>query len=128
MVILNMAKSITQVLNKHAEFTVTGSLWIECDGERFLGKGRVELLEHIADTGSISKAAKKMCMSYKKAWQMISSLNQQTRHPVVLVQTGGEKGGGSVLTEEAQQLIKYHRLLRERFAAFLKAETKAFQP
>lgn len=122
-----MAKSITHLLNTEFEFTVTGSLWIECNGERFLGKGRVELLEYIADTGSISKAAKKMGMSYKKAWQMINSLNQQTRQPVVVVQTGGEKGGGSMLTEEAHQLIKYHRLLRERFAAFLKTETKAFQ-
>jgi len=122
-----MAKSITHLLNNEFEFTVTGSLWIECNGERFLGKGRVELLEHIADTGSISKATKKMGMSYKKAWQMISSLNQQTRKPVVVVHTGGEKGGGSILTEEAHQLIKYHRLLRERFAAFLKTETKAFQ-
>lgn len=122
-----MAKSITHLLNNEFEFTVTGSLWIECNGERFLGKGRVELLEHIADTGSISKAAKKMGMSYKKAWQMISSLNQQTRKPIVVVQTGGEKGGGSILTEEAHQLIKYHQLLRQRFAAFLKTETKAFQ-
>ncbi|GAC1452522.1 MAG: winged helix-turn-helix domain-containing protein [Chitinophagaceae bacterium] len=122
-----MAKPITQVLNNDFEFVVTGSLWIECNGERFLGKGRVELLEHIDETGSISKAAKKMGMSYKKAWQMITSLNQQTRTPVVVVQTGGEKGGGSILTEEAHELIKYHRFLRERFTAFLKSETKAFQ-
>jgi molybdate transport system regulatory protein len=122
-----MAKPITRVLKNEFEFIVTGSLWIECNGERFLGKGRVELLEHIADTGSINKAAKKMGMSYKKAWQMITSLNQQTQNPVVVVQTGGEKGGGSVLTEEAHELIKYHRLLRERFTAFLKKETKAFQ-
>ena len=61
-----MAKSITHLLNNEFEFTVTGSLWIECNGERFLGKGRVELLEHIADTGSISKAAKKWgCLTKK---------------------------------------------------------------
>ena len=122
-----MAKPITRVLNNQSKFIVAGSLWIECDGERFLGMGRVELLELIAETGSINKAAKKMGMSYKKAWQMIKMLNAHTSKPVVIAQKGGEKGGGSVLTEEAHQLIKYHHLLRERFTAFLKSESKAFQ-
>ncbi len=121
-----MAKKINHVLNNEYKFIVTGSLWVECEGERFLGKGRVELLELIAETGSINKAAKKMGMSYKKAWQMIKMLNAHTSNPVVIAQAGGEKGGGSVLTEEAHQLIKYHRLLRERFATYLKSETKAF--
>ena len=122
-----MAKSIDHLLNKKFEFSVTGSLWLKCNGERFLGPGPVELLEHIALTGSINKAAKKMDMSYKKAWKLIQSLNAYTKSPIVILQTGGEKGGGSVLTEEAHELIKYHRLLRERFAAFLKNETKLLQ-
>ncbi|HEV3250896.1 MAG TPA: LysR family transcriptional regulator [Puia sp.] len=118
-----MARSIKHFLKKGFNFQVTGSLWIECDGERFLGPGKVELLERIADTGSINKAAKQMGMSYKKAWGMVKILNKQTAKPFVIVQTGGEKGGGSTLTEEAWQLIKYHRLLRERFTGFLKKET-----
>jgi molybdate transport system regulatory protein len=118
-----MAKLIKHLLKKGFNFQVTGSLWIECEGERFLGPGKVELLERIADTGSINKAAKQMGMSYKKAWEMIKVLNTQTAKPVVIKQTGGEKGGGSIITEEAWQLIKYHRLLRERFTAFLKKET-----
>jgi molybdate transport system regulatory protein len=118
-----MARSIKHFLKKGFNFQVTGSLWIECEGERFLGPGKVELLERIADTGSINKAAKQMGMSYKKAWGMVKILNKQTAKPFVIVQTGGEKGGGSTLTEEAWQLIKYHRLLRERFTGFLKKET-----
>ena len=118
-----MARSIKRFLKKGFNFQVTGSLWIECEGERFLGPGKVELLERIADTGSINKAAKQMGMSYKKAWGMVKILNRQTAKPFVIVQTGGEKGGGSTLTEEAWQLIKYHRLLRERFTGFLKKET-----
>jgi molybdate transport system regulatory protein len=118
-----MARSIKHFLKKGFNFQVTGSLWIECEGERFLGPGKVELLERIADTGSINKAAKQMGMYYKKAWGMVKILNKQTAKPFVIVQTGGEKGGGSTLTEEAWQLIKYHRLLRERFTGFLKKET-----
>jgi len=119
-----MAKSIKHILKKEFSFKVTGSLWIECEGERFFGPGKAELLERIADTGSINKAAKQMGMSYKKAWEMINSLNAQTARPVVIPQTGGEKGGGSTITDEAWQLIKFHRLLRERFTAFLEKETK----
>ena len=118
-----MADSIKHILSKEVGLKVNGSLWIEKEGKRFFGPGPVELLELIADTGSISQAAKKMKLSYKKAWEMVNKLNAQTIAPVVIVQIGGEKGGGSILTEEARQLIKYYRLLRERFATFLKVET-----
>ncbi len=119
-----MAKRIKDILIKDLQAKVNGSLWIEADGERFLGPGPIELLERIAETGSISSAAKEMNMSYKKAWELISKLNSQTVHPVVIPQAGGEKGGGSTLTEEANELIKYHRQLRKRFAAFLEKESK----
>ena len=105
-------------------YEVRGSLWLECKQERFFGPGRVELLSAIAETGSISKAAKQMGMSYKKAWEMVNALNAQTVRPVVIPQTGGDRGGGSTLTGEALQLINYHRLLRERFARFLERETR----
>ncbi|HZX58070.1 MAG TPA: LysR family transcriptional regulator, partial [Mucilaginibacter sp.] len=81
-------------------------------------------LERIAETGSISSAAKEMNMSYKKAWELINKLNAHSTNQVVIPQTGGEKGGGSTLTEEAMELIKYHRQLRKRFAAFLEKESK----
>jgi len=118
-----MATSIKHVLKKESSYKINGSLWIECEHERFFGPGPVELLEHIAETGSLNRAAKKMGMSYKKAWEMVNALNAQTTRPVVIPRTGGEKGGGSTLTEEAWDLINYHRSLRERFAAFLKAES-----
>jgi molybdate transport system regulatory protein len=119
-----MATSIKQILKKNSAYKVNGSLWIECEGERFFGPGRVELLEHIAHTGSLNRAAKKMGMSYKKAWEMVNALNAQAARPVVIPRTGGEKGGGSTLTEEAWELINYHRSLREKFVAFLHAESR----
>ena len=115
---------IKNALNKNLSYRVAGSLWIECDGERFFGPGRVELLQKIEATGSINKAAKEMGMSYKKAWEMINALNAQAGSPLIITQTGGEKGGGSVITKEAKQLIKYHQMLRQRFLAFLEKETQ----
>jgi len=119
-----MAKPIKDILIKDLHARVNGSLWIEANGERFLGPGPIELLERIAETGSISSAAKEISMSYKKAWELITKLNTHTANPVVILQTGGEKGGGSTLTEEALELIKYHRQLRKRFTAFLEKESK----
>ncbi|MCW3108144.1 MAG: ModE family transcriptional regulator, partial [Segetibacter sp.] len=57
-------------------------------------------------------------------WEMINALNSQASKPFVITQTGGEKGGGSVITTEAKHLIAYHRQLRQRFEDFLERETK----
>lgn len=118
-----MAKTISQIFRSKSTFKVNGSLWLECDDIRFFGPGPVELLERIRDTGSINQAAREMKMSYKKAWEIIHTLNEQVLRPVVIKKSGGEKGGGSLITDEAVQLIKYHYSLRERFKKFLENET-----
>lgn len=119
-----MAKTINRMLQNKAAFKINGSLWIECDNTRFFGPGPVELLERIRDTGSINQAAKQMKMSYKKAWQIIHIMNEQVVHPVVIMKSGGEKGGGSIVTDEAIELIKLYTGLRKRFKMFLEKETK----
>ncbi|WP_428657702.1 winged helix-turn-helix domain-containing protein [Runella sp.] len=117
-----MEKPIRHLL-KNLSFSVKGSLWIESTDERFLGPGRVELLEYIDEMGSINKAAKQMGMSYKKAWELVNSLNSQSDVPLVITQTGGEKGGGAVITKEARELIAFYHRLRQRFQVFLEEET-----
>ena len=118
-----MSKSVRGILKKNKNFTVNGSIWIECNGKRFFGPGPVELLERIHETGSINQAAKQMEMSYKKAWEIINMLNTQAASPLVVTQTGGASGGGSIISAEAKELIAWHRSLRERFKAFLEKET-----
>jgi molybdate transport system regulatory protein len=81
-------------------------------------------MQRIDKTGSINKAAAEMGMSYKKAWEMVTALNAQSAKPFVITQAGGEKGGGSVITEEAKVLIAYYTKLRQRFLAFLEKETR----
>ena len=118
------AKTPGDVLKATLNVKVNGSLWLESENGHFFGPGLVELLDLIEKTGSINSAAKEMKMSYKKAWELINRLNEQTSFPIVSVKTGGERGGGSTLTTEALTLIKYYRELRERFAAFLGNETQ----
>ena len=119
-----MDVSIKNILKNNHAIKVNGSLWLESADGHFFGPGPVELLERIASTGSINMAAKEMNMSYKKAWALVNILNSQTTTPVVIAQTGGKKGGGSTITAEALELIKYHKLLRQRFADFLEKETQ----
>jgi molybdate transport system regulatory protein len=120
-----MDNPTSKILHSQQSPRVNGSLWIEtADGTHFLGPGPIELLERIAATGSISKAAAEMGMSYKKSWVLINNLNANTATPIVIPQVGGEKGGGSIVTDAGWALINYHRDLRKRFEAFLEAESK----
>lgn len=118
-----MEKTIRDIFKK-ADLKINGSLWVENGGVRFFGPGPVELLERIAETGSIKQAAQQMGMSYKKAWDLVNNLNTMGAQPFVITSTGGERGGGSAISEEARQMIAYHRQLRERFRQFLEQETE----
>ncbi|MGA0555905.1 winged helix-turn-helix domain-containing protein [Larkinella sp. VNQ87] len=100
---------------------INGRVWLEAE-ERFFGIGRMELLERIQQTGSINQAAKEMKMSYKRAWELVQSMNNQADAPLVSTQTGGERGGGAVVTEEGLKYLTYYRGLQERFQHFLKQE------
>jgi molybdate transport system regulatory protein len=112
-----------ELLANGLSFRANGRLWIESEKDRFLGPGRVELLERIIELGSIAKAASAMEMSYKKAWDLITSMNTQALHPFVLTQAGGKKGGGAIVTEEGRKAIQAYRLLQQRFQQFLERET-----
>lgn len=114
----NLPLPDTSILNAHA------FLWIETPMGKFLGKGRVELMEKIIEHGSISKAAKEMGMTYKKAWALINSMNSQSAEPLVRTQTGGGGGGGAVVTEKGQQAILLFKGLRQRLDAFIQDENQ----
>ena len=119
--------------NAQPRFPEPGSLsvhvfpWIETPAGRFLGKGRVELLEHIIEHGSISKAAKAMGMTYKKSWDLINSMNSQSAKPLVLTQTGGGGGGGAVVTAEGRLAISLYKGLRQRLDAFVLEENQRLE-
>ncbi len=86
-------------------FKIRSRIWIEADEHVFLGEGRVRLLKAIDETGSLSKAAKSLEMSYKKAWKLIDSVNKSTKKPVIIMSVGGKNGGGAELTDYGRALI-----------------------
>lgn len=83
-----------------------------------LGPGKIQLLETIRKTGSISAAARSMDMSYRRAWLLIDDLNRIFREPVVSAAVGGKHGGGSELTAFGVTLIEQYRAIeQEAYAA-----------
>ncbi|WP_445955640.1 winged helix-turn-helix domain-containing protein [Yeosuana sp.] len=86
-------------------YKIKSRIWIEFDNHVLLGEGRVQLLKAIDETGSLSKAAKSLNLSYKKAWNLIYSVNKSAKKPVTINSTGGKGGGGAELTEYGKSLI-----------------------
>ncbi len=101
------------------EYKIKSRIWIEVDGEILLGEGRVQLLKAIAETGSLTKAAASLSMSYKKAWSLVDAVNTRAKKPVVNTSIGGTKGGGTELTEYGRTLIQTFDNLNENCWAFL---------
>ncbi|CAI3108841.1 Molybdenum-pterin-binding protein MopA [Acinetobacter calcoaceticus] len=73
------------------------------------GPGKADLLEAIERTGSISQAAKSMNMSYRRAWQLVDTMNQCFETALVETQTGGTHGGGAAVTALGQKVLEQYR-------------------
>lgn len=87
------------------EYRVKSRIWIENENHVLLGQGRVNLLKAIIKEGSLSKAAKAENISYKKAWELINSVNTAAKETVVTKTIGGKKGGGTIVTPYGKKLI-----------------------
>lgn len=78
------------------------------------GKGPLELLKGVKETGSLSESAKKMGMSYNKAYNLIKDIEKKLGYGLIISKTGGASGGGSELTVDAEVLIdKYEKFFDE---------------
>jgi len=80
-----------------------------------LGPGKIELLGHIAKTGSISEAARRMEMSYNRAWLLVRTMNRCFKEPLVLSSRGGEKHGGAQLTKPGREVLRLYQQLERKF-------------
>ena len=77
-----------------------------------LGPGKVELLELVLRTGSIAKAARRMGVSYMRAWTLIRTMNACFKEPVVIAARGGRKGGGGAkLTDMGRDVLELYRAM-----------------
>ena len=95
---------------------------IQFEPEGRLGRGKIELLSHIRETGSISAGGRAMDMSYRRAWLLVDEMNRLFRQPVVESQRGGKQGGGAVLTPFGAALIAHYQAMEEKARAALAGE------
>lgn len=99
--------------------TETRQLWsmsrltirIDFDDGSALGPGKIRLLELVAETGSIRKAAAGMKMSYRKAWLLLKALKETFGEALVETTTGGKAGGGARLTRLGRFVVAQYRAL-----------------
>ena len=82
-----------------------------------MGPGKADLLEAIAEAGSIAAAGRKLHMSYRRAWLLVDTMNRCFREPLVASATGGQGGGGAHLTEAGREVLGQYRALQAEVAA-----------
>jgi molybdate transport system regulatory protein len=98
---------------------VDGRFWLNVEGKGFLGLGRIELLEQIDASGSISAAARAMGMSYKAAWDAIDAMNNLADESLLIRQVGGRHGGGTQLTAYGKRVIAQYRAAEHEYQCFM---------
>ncbi len=104
-------------------YIIRGRIWLEKDGELYVGGGRVVLLERIDKLGSIAAAARSMGLGYRNAWLWIEAMNRLAPVPLVQKSTGGARGGYTVLTEEGRKVMAEYKKLNAGFQKVLKQVT-----
>jgi molybdate transport system regulatory protein len=78
-----------------------------------LGPGKADLLEAIARHGSIRDAAAELNMSYMRAWNLIRTMNDSFREPVVIAERGGSRRGGAQLTASGRSALRLYRKMEK---------------
>jgi 8-oxo-dGTP diphosphatase len=81
-------------------------IWLERDGRFIMSDGRAQLLKKIKDTGSLSKAAQEMGMSYRHAWGVLHKIAQSAGGEVVHSTRGGKQGGLTSLTPFGEEILR----------------------
>lgn len=92
-----------------------------------LGPGKADLLDLIAQHGSIAAAGREMKMSYKRAWMLVEEMNSAFRNPLVDRTRGGSHGGGARLTDTGVEVLELYRKIEDRLAVMGAPEINAIR-
>ncbi len=91
-----------------------------------MGPGKADLLDAIEQTGSISAAARALGMSYRRAWLLVETMNECFKSPLVQTATGGEHGGGALVTDLGHEVVRRYRAMEKKAAASVGREMADF--
>lgn len=76
-----------------------------------IGPGKADVLQAIAETGSIAEAGRRLGMSYQRVWSLVRAMNNDFVEPLVLTQRGGAAGGGAGLTDTGKHVLSIYRAI-----------------
>jgi molybdate transport system regulatory protein len=94
--------------NKSRRKLLLPRMRVMCGNDIALGPGKVDLLKHIQNSGSILRAAKSMNMSYMRAWKLLKTMENCFKRPLVKKTRGGRGGGNAQLTPTGDKAIAYY--------------------
>jgi molybdate transport system regulatory protein len=86
------------------------------------GPGKALLLVAILNHGSISAAAKSMKMSYRRAWDLVTAMNDSFKEPLVITKTGGSHGGGAEVTVFGNHVLSTYQNALKNSECFIDAQ------
>jgi molybdate transport system regulatory protein len=115
------------LLWRQAQNMVRLKIRIDLGKEGVIGPGKAELLERIASTGSIRKAAAAMDMSYRRAWMLVKETEQIMGAPVIAAETGGAHGGGTALNDLGRLVVAKYRAVEARATKAVASELAALE-
>ena len=113
---------------KKSATSIRPRLRINLGEEIALGPGKVDLLKGLRDSGSITRAAEQLGMSYMRAWTLIRTMNRCFKTPLVSATRGGIKGGGGAeLTETGHQVLSLYERMNKKTLAAVKNDWRELQ-
>lgn len=92
-----------------------------------MGPGKAALVDAIERTGSISAAAREMKMSYRRAWDLVETMNRCFREALVETATGGKGGGGAQVTPFGREVVRRYRAMEGKAARSVAADMRALE-
>ena len=113
--------------SKQSKFTCRPRIRIKAGKDIALGPGKVDLLEAIERSGSISAGARELGLSYRRAWDLVDTMNHCFKHPLVARIKGGKGGGGAQLTPVGRNMLDLFRTMETKALKAIAPEWKTVQ-
>lgn len=81
-----------------------------------VGADRIALIEAVGEDGSITRAAKRLGLSYRAAWDAVQAVNNLFDEAVIVASAGGAAGGVAEITPKGRQVLAAYRRIEAELA------------
>ena len=110
------------------EIEIKHKIWIESNGELLMGRGHAELLQALLSDPSLSRATKKVKISYSKAGKLMKLFNEKAEKPAMIMAPGGKQGGKTTVTPFGHKLLNHYLKTHQKYLTFLTEEVNQSHP